>query len=113
MNTLMSREWPGNVRELENYLHRLVVLQSDSIGMDDVFSQGIPGRRTAEDIDSVLDGLLESGLPDLLDVARERIEKPLLMKVMSRVRNNQSEAAKMLGVSRNTLRKMLDKYAIE
>ena len=56
--------------------------------------------------------LIESGITELLEVTRGRIEKPLLIKVMSMVGDNQGEAAKKLGISRNTLRKMLAKYGI-
>jgi len=112
ITALKVREWPGNVRELENYIHRLVVLRSDIVGTAEDVSLGIPGRRNAENIDSVVSELIESGIPELLEVTRGRIEKSLLIKVMSMVGDNQSEAAKKLGISRNTLRKMLAKYAI-
>jgi len=112
VSTLESREWPGNVRELENYIQRMVVLQSDSLGIMDDISLDVPGRTSREDIDGIVSDIIESGHPDMLDVARERIEKPLLIKIMARLNNNQSEAAKMLGVSRNTLRKMLTNYAL-
>ena len=109
---LKAREWPGNVRELENYIHRIVVLQSDSLGINEYVSAGIPGSRNAESIDSIVSELVDSVSSELLEAARERIEKPLLSKVMSRVADNQSLAAKMLGISRNTLRKMLAKYGM-
>ena len=109
---LKAREWPGNVRELENYIHRMVVLQSDSLGINENIPVGIPGNRGDETIDSIVSELIESGSSDLLDAAYERIEKPLLTKVMSRVGDNQSETAKMLGISRNTLRKMLAKFGM-
>ena len=112
ISVLKAREWPGNVRELENYIHRMVVLQSDNLGIIENVSIAVPGHRDTENIDSIVSELIENGFPDLLEVARERIEKPLLIKLMSRVGYNQSEAAKTLGVSRNTLRKMLAKYGI-
>ncbi|MBT4484815.1 MAG: sigma-54-dependent Fis family transcriptional regulator, partial [Candidatus Latescibacteria bacterium] len=107
-----AKKWPGNVRELENHIHRMVVLQSDSTVIEEDISAGIPGRLTTDSIDTIVSEIIESGFPDLLNTARERIEKPLLMKIMSRMSGNQSEAAKMLGVSRNTLRKMLARYSM-
>lgn len=109
---LQSGEWPGNVRELENFIHRMVVLQSENVAIEKNVVIGIPARHDSDEIDTIVSELIENELPGLLDVARERIEKPLLAKVMSRVGDNQSEAAKMLGVSRNTLRKMLVKYGM-
>lgn len=40
-------------------------------------------------------------------------EKPLLELVMEQARSNQSRAAKMLGINRNTLRKKLNFYNLE
>ena len=40
------------------------------------------------------------------------IERPMLETVMQHAGNNQSKAAKWLGLSRNTLRKLLSKYSI-
>ena len=41
-----------------------------------------------------------------------RIERPMLEAVMQHAANNQSKAAQWLGLSRNTLRKLLDKYKL-
>ena len=40
-------------------------------------------------------------------------EKPLLESVLTRVRGNQTHAAEMLGINRNTLRKRLGELAID
>ncbi len=109
---LISREWLGNVRELENFIHRMVVLQSSDFVPAEYSSIDVPGQNDLESISYIISNLVESGLDNLLDTARERIEKPLITKVMSRVGENQSEAAKVLGISRNTLRKMLAHYGI-
>ena len=42
----------------------------------------------------------------------QEVEKPLLEVVMAKNSDNQSRAAKMLGINRNTLRKKLDQYSI-
>ena len=47
---------------------------------------------------------------NVYDFFLEEIEEPLLLVVMKNVRNNQSEAARILGVSRGTLRTMLKKF---
>ena len=109
---LMARNLPGNVRELENRIHRMVVLQSNNIGLEEDLLVDIPGEGNIESISYIVSKLVEIGSGNLLDAARERIEKPLLARVMSRVGENQSEAAKILGVSRNTLRKMLARYGM-
>jgi Fis family transcriptional regulator len=49
---------------------------------------------------------------NVYDFFLEEIEEPLLQIVMRETRNNQSEAARMLGVSRGTLRSMLKKFGL-
>lgn len=46
------------------------------------------------------------------DFFLEEIEEPLLTVVMKHTHNNQSEAARLLGLSRGTLRAMLKKYGM-
>ena len=41
------------------------------------------------------------------------LEKPLLLYIMNKTEGNQSKAAKMLGLNRNTLRKKLKQYNLD
>ena len=41
------------------------------------------------------------------------VEKPLLLYIMNKAEGNQSKAAKMLGLNRNTLRKKLKQYNLD
>jgi two-component system, NtrC family, nitrogen regulation response regulator GlnG len=121
---LAARNWPGNVRELENTVHRMIVLQSDmreveenmfpgmNVPMPDASIQREPLSPEDETIGDIVAALAESESRELLEAAHRIIEHPLLEKLLVRVGNNQSEAAKRLGVSRNTLRKMLLKYGM-
>lgn len=110
LEELMSRDFPGNVRELENAIHRMVVLQLTNLGSEAAVAIAVPGQNELESVHAIVSKLVESGESGLLARAHEHIEEPLLRKVMLRVGENQSEAAKMLGVSRNTLRKLLAQY---
>ena len=49
---------------------------------------------------------------NLYDLVLEQIEEPLLKRVLKYVRNNQVRAAKLLGISRGTLRKKMKKYGL-
>ena len=48
----------------------------------------------------------------LYDLVISQVEKPLLEIVMKRASNNQSRAAQMLGINRNTLRKKLTDHGL-
>jgi Fis family transcriptional regulator, factor for inversion stimulation protein len=50
---------------------------------------------------------------NLYDLVIGSVEKTLIVDIMARTKNNQSEAASMLGINRNTLRAKLDKYKIK
>ncbi|MDR3479030.1 MAG: helix-turn-helix domain-containing protein [Gammaproteobacteria bacterium] len=49
---------------------------------------------------------------NVYDFFLDEIEEPLLSVVMKQVRGNQSEAARMLGISRGTLRSLLKKFGM-
>lgn len=49
-------------------------------------------------------------IDDLYDMILSEVEPPLLQAVMERRRGNQLQAAKMLGISRGTIRKKLLRY---
>lgn len=50
---------------------------------------------------------------NLYDLVIGSVEKTLISDVLARTRGNQSEAASMLGINRNTLRAKLDKHKIK
>ncbi len=49
-------------------------------------------------------------ISDLYDMILSEVEPPLLQAVMEKRRGNQLQAAKMLGISRGTIRKKLQRY---
>ena len=49
-------------------------------------------------------------IDDLYDLILSEVEPPLLQAVMEKRRGNQLQAAKMLGISRGTIRKKLQRY---
>ena len=67
----------------------------------------------AETVSHVVMRYIESAGNDIIDLHQmviEQIEPPLFKDVMERYKYNQSRAAKVLGISRGTLRKLLIKY---
>ena len=49
---------------------------------------------------------------DVYDMVISCVERPMLQVVMAQASNNQTVAAKMLGINRNTLRKKLDDHGL-
>jgi Fis family transcriptional regulator len=49
-------------------------------------------------------------LNDVYDLVLTQVEEPLLRAIMEHTRNNQTKAAKVLGLNRGTLRKKLKRY---
>jgi DNA-binding NtrC family response regulator len=99
---LRAYRWPGNVRELQNVVERSVVLvDGPTIGVDDLpleLSLGAVG--TAE--------------TDLLPLneASDRFERQIVVRTLDRVDGNVSEAARVLGLHRNSLKAKLDRWKI-
>ncbi len=104
LKVLCAALWPGNVRELENLIERLVALTDG--GLIDL--KDLP-------LDLMLPDLRGRGAgadrPPLKE-ARERFERQLVLRVLERVRGNQTEAARLLGVHRNSLKARLAAWGI-
>ncbi len=97
IDALTRYHWPGNIRELENLIERIVVL--------------LPGNEVIELKDVPLEILMDSS-QDIhaletekmgLIKIREAIEKRVIHNVLEASKWNQTEAAKILKVNRNTL----------
>ena len=66
-------------------------------------------QKSLEDYFNNLDGQQPSNIYDMVLLT---VEKPILQVVMSRADGNQSHAAQMLGINRNTLRKKLQEHGL-
>lgn len=66
-------------------------------------------KKTLSDYFVNLDG---TDANNIYDLVLAKIELPMLETVMLHANNNQSKAARWLGVSRNTLRKLLEKHKL-
>src|SRR5687767_878178 len=99
---LLAYGWPGNVRELKNLIERLIILSTgDTIEADQLpmpFAGSTDGPLAEE----------TSNAPRTL----EAIERAYILKVLHQVNGNKSEAAKILGITRQTLRKKLTDAAV-
>ena len=99
---LQDYPWPGNVRELQNVIERLVTLVDGPV----IELKDLPLELTLADNRVRARGA--EGLP--LKRACEEFERQMALRVLERVRWNQSEAARLLGLHRNTLKVKLAKW---
>lgn len=104
---LLSHHWPGNVRELQNAIERSVILLSGP-----KLTTAIVGRRFTS-IESISGGTREEfRLPNSGFNLEEHV-RALIDQALSRTSGNKSAAAKMLGISRATLRYRIEKYELD
>jgi two-component system nitrogen regulation response regulator GlnG len=124
LELLKRYDWYGNVRELKNVMSRLAVLTPGvSITLSDVAlaighaepddgleSLGDAVRRT---IKAYMDQLGYAEATGLHQHLLEQVEPALLVLVMEKCHGNQLKASDMLGLNRNTVRKLLKQYKID
>jgi DNA-binding NtrC family response regulator len=100
---LESYYWPGNVRELENVIERSVVLCSGTrLEADDIRLDMAPSLRAAQ---------ADSFLPD--GVTLEEHEQNIIREALRRAEGNKSQAARLLGLTRNALRYRLTQMGLD
>jgi DNA-binding NtrC family response regulator len=106
MDRLVSHSWPGNVRELENTIERSMVLTgSEVLQPSDI---RIEAPRNSQSSQSA------QQLPVLPEgETLEHWEQMIIKEALRRANNNKSQAARMLGLTRNALRYRLSQMGLE
>src|SRR6201993_1084692 len=104
VNALMNYHWPGNVRQLENSVERAVALSSGPmIDVQDIYLDTMQSRNTAP---ASADQFLPEGM------TLEQWEDNMIREALRRANGNKSQAARLLGLSRNALRYRLGKLGV-
>ncbi|HLK62913.1 MAG TPA: sigma-54 dependent transcriptional regulator [Bryobacteraceae bacterium] len=107
MEKMMAYHWPGNVRELENVIERALVMASGPVlEADDIKLEGAPSHagaaRTQSDSHFVPDGM-----------SLDQYEQEIIKEALRRADGNKSQAARLLGLTRNALRYRLTQMGME
>ena len=102
MERLLTHDWPGNVRELANVIERAIVL-------------GWGPQITVQDLSPVIASkapdVLVDGLPyrEALDACRQQI----IVRTLSQTQGNRAAAAKLLGIERRHLLRLMKCFRIQ
>jgi DNA-binding NtrC family response regulator len=103
---MLNYSWPGNVRELSNCLERaMIFIEKDRIDARDLTFFQAPAPQTAP---AYQDWTVPSN-----GIVLEEVERQLIISALELARNNKSKAARLLGLTRDTLRYRLEKHQLE
>jgi two-component system nitrogen regulation response regulator GlnG len=124
MRVLEGHSWPGNVRELENTIQRACVLAtSDLLTAKDIPLGNEPtGTPTSDSATAgpAVEMTTEGAIEVLLKAAQTDpdvqllpwLEREFTLYAMKATKGNQVRAAKLLGITRATLRKRIERFGI-
>jgi len=102
---LMQYHWPGNVRELENVIERSMVLsQGNVLDAEDIRLDVAPRRAQVNASGTAF-------LPEGMTL--DEFEQSIIREALNRANGNKSQAARLLGLTRNALRYRLSQMGIE
>ena len=105
---MIAYRWPGNVRELRNVIERVVVLETDAL----VVPEHLPAEilRLQEKTGEVSQAGLT--IPDA-GLSLERMERSLIQQALEKAGGNKTAAAKLLGITYDSLRYQVKKFGLE
>jgi len=103
MEKLIGYHWPGNVRELENVIERsLVMATGTQLDAADIKLESAPRPRPQSEANFLPEGL-----------SLDQYEQDIIREALRRADGNKSQAARMLGLTRNALRYRLTQMGLE
>jgi DNA-binding NtrC family response regulator len=115
VDALSARSWPGNVRQLENAIARMMALAEPNQELDVTWITKLPSNDDA----AIPETATTTGTPTEAGASgslREQVaafERTVLVKALAATGQNQSEAARRLGVSRMTLIEKMKRTGIK
>jgi len=110
---LVEYDWPGNIRELRNVIERIVILENDEM----IEANHLPielrqfAEVSSEEPHFVPNQELGIEIP-LEGLSMEAVERELVVKALNKTAQNQTKAAKMLDITRDSLRYKMKKFGL-
>jgi len=102
LEIFLTYDWPGNTRELQNVLERAVVLAPENTVTSGLLPPQL-SQKTKEEI--------SPGIP--LDEALRKFKMEFISRTLHLTKNNQSKAAKLLGIQRTYLNRLIKELGIK
>ncbi|HYA32195.1 MAG TPA: sigma-54 dependent transcriptional regulator [Thermodesulfovibrionales bacterium] len=117
LRKMLSYDWPGNIRELENVIRSAIALsKTEYLTTHELRELGdVPGTKKRTDFSETLSSALVPSLKEALEkkdrnlyeMIHREVDRVVLDYVVAHTKENQSLAARLLGINRLTLRKKL------
>jgi two-component system nitrogen regulation response regulator GlnG len=121
LELLRQYPWPGNVRELQSVLKQALLQATGAVLVADFLPTSLlqranhaetPGQENGTGLPQFIDEQLAAGTENLYEQALGRLERLLLGRVLQHTGGNQVQAAKILGITRGSLRNKLRELGI-
>jgi len=122
LELLRNHAWPGNIRELQSVLKQALLQATGNVLIPSFLPETLtghspntdarrPGEKSATEdgflFEAFIRQQLEAGTDDLHGQVHEKLDRILLPLVLQFTRGNQHQAARILGIARQTLRQKL------
>lgn len=108
---MLRHNWPGNIRELRNVIERAVLLTRGNVIGSPVLTVSAAKTSPTPTNWPAYGINIDERDPGNMDLTE--VEKSTLMKALNKARWNVSEASRLLGVSRDTLRYRMEKFELQ
>lgn len=110
MRLLLSHDWPGNVRELRNAIERAMILEDS----DQITPASLPRSISRLEESAAAEPPRPPALPVIPDagLSLEENERRLIIAALEKTGGNQTQAAKLLQITRDTLRYKMKKFKL-
>jgi two-component system nitrogen regulation response regulator GlnG len=127
LEILKAYDWPGNVRELEGVIRQTLLQTSGTVITPEFLPLGLQSRPTSParsapqpvnddrecDLERFISSRLANRTTNLYAETLEHMERYLLERVLNLANGNQSQASRILGITRGSLRHKIRTYGIK